>query len=145
MMVIDVKNKTADQDGLSAVVDYDLDSFVKEIPNLRFIIYDGEVWGESEPFDGRVSIDGVEGLIEHAKSSLKREDKPIPFYHKWCAYNCEYVEDDILKAEYISQNKINEAKKYLNDTDWYVVRYAETGVDIPQEVKDKRQECREIL
>ncbi len=38
-----------------------------------------------------------------------------------------------------------EAQAYLNSTDWYVVRFAETGVAIPQEVTDKRAEARELL
>ena len=38
-----------------------------------------------------------------------------------------------------------EAQKYLNDTDWYVTRLTETGVEIPQEVLAKRAECRELL
>jgi hypothetical protein len=59
------------------------------------------------------------------------------------------VTDDMIQVEldklgYIPKEK-REAQKYLNDTDWYVVRYAEQGVEIPQEVLDKRQECREIL
>ena len=36
-------------------------------------------------------------------------------------------------------------KKYLSDTDWYVIRQQETGVDIPQDVLDKRAECRGLL
>jgi hypothetical protein len=36
-----------------------------------------------------------------------------------------------------------EALDYLASTDWYVVRYAETGVEVPEEVMKKRQEARE--
>jgi hypothetical protein len=56
----------------------------------------------------------------------------------------EMIQVELDKLEYVPKEKI-EAQKYLNDTDWYVVRYAEQGVEIPQEVLDKRQECREIL
>jgi hypothetical protein len=45
----------------------------------------------------------------------------------------------------VEAEKKAEAQAYLNDTDWYITRQAETGVEIPQEVKNKRQECREIL
>lgn len=38
-----------------------------------------------------------------------------------------------------------EAQAYLNATDWYVVRFAETGVAIPEEVTAKRAEARAIL
>lgn len=36
-------------------------------------------------------------------------------------------------------------QKFLNDTDWYAVRYAETGVEIPVDIKAKRQAAREKI
>jgi hypothetical protein len=56
----------------------------------------------------------------------------------------EMIQAELDKLGYVPKEK-REAQKYLNDTDWYVVRYAEQGVEMPQEVLDKRQECREIL
>ena len=38
-----------------------------------------------------------------------------------------------------------EAQTYLNSTDWYVARYGETGVAIPDDIKAKRAEARLIL
>ena len=35
--------------------------------------------------------------------------------------------------------------KYLQETDWYVVRKADTGVPIPIHISDKRQEAREAI
>ena len=35
-----------------------------------------------------------------------------------------------------------EAKEYLQSTDWYVTRFTETGKEIPEEVKTKRDEAR---
>lgn len=44
------------------------------------------------------------------------------------------------------QAEINaEAKAYLAATDWYVVRFAETGVAIPQDIVDARQVAREKI
>ena len=44
------------------------------------------------------------------------------------------------------QEQINfEARAYLNSTDWYVVRFAETGVPIPQEILDARQAARDRI
>jgi hypothetical protein len=37
------------------------------------------------------------------------------------------------------------AKEYLATTDWYVVRKAETGVEIPSEVETQRLEARKTL
>lgn len=42
-----------------------------------------------------------------------------------------------LQAEVIAQ-----ARAYLVSTDWYVVRFAETGVAIPQDILDARQAAR---
>lgn len=42
-----------------------------------------------------------------------------------------------------AQGKVNhDAQKYLNDTDWYVTRKNETGIDIPDEVSKGREEAR---
>lgn len=38
-----------------------------------------------------------------------------------------------------------EAQAYLNQTDWYVVRFAETGVPIPDDVKQGRAAARLLL
>lgn len=45
----------------------------------------------------------------------------------------------------IDAERIRELQQYLNDTDWYVARYSETGVEIPEEVKQKRKEAREEI
>lgn len=34
------------------------------------------------------------------------------------------------------------ARKYLTETDWYVIRHAETGEPIPSDVAEKRAEAR---
>ena len=36
----------------------------------------------------------------------------------------------------------NAAKQYLRDTDWYAIRKAETGKDIPTDIKTKRAQAR---
>lgn len=44
------------------------------------------------------------------------------------------------------QSKLNiEAKDYLAETDWYVIRYTETGVGIPEDIKAKRQIARDSI
>lgn len=41
------------------------------------------------------------------------------------------------------QERINtEARQYLRDTDWYVIREADTGEPMPKDVKAKRAEAR---
>lgn len=44
------------------------------------------------------------------------------------------------------QLRINaQSKQYLLETDWYVVRYAETGIAIPSDILTKRQEARDAI
>lgn len=44
-----------------------------------------------------------------------------------------------------NQARINELQSYLDSTDWYVARFAETGIEIPEEIKRQRQEAREEI
>lgn len=47
-----------------------------------------------------------------------------------------------LSQEQLQAQVNAEAKEYLASTDWYVTRFAETGKEIPVEVKIKRDEAR---
>lgn len=51
-----------------------------------------------------------------------------------------------IKPYIPSQEEINtKARAYLAETDWYVVRFVETGVEIPQEILEARQKARESI
>lgn len=78
--------------------------------------------------------------ITHGNGSVQTMEVPLDF--------------DESKIKPISQEHIDahsadlqakEAQQYLNDTDWYVVRKLDTGVDIPEPVASKRQQCRELI
>ena len=45
----------------------------------------------------------------------------------------------------INAERIAELQNYLTTTDWYAVRFAETGVAVPDEIKVKRQSAREEI
>lgn len=45
----------------------------------------------------------------------------------------------------IDDERIVELEKYLNDTDWYSIRYAETGKEIPADIAKVRQEARDEI
>ena len=52
------------------------------------------------------------------------------------------------KTDSVNQTKqlaIAEAQTYLNKTDWYVVREADTGTAMPSDVKTKRAEARTTI
>lgn len=46
-------------------------------------------------------------------------------------------EKDKWRLEYL--------EKYLKETDWYAIRFADTGEAIPDEIKAKRQKAREDI
>ena len=58
---------------------------------------------------------------------------------KW--YECKRT--DKMRVQIV----VDEVKvlDYLASTDWYAIREAETGVDIPQDVLDKRALCRTLI
>ena len=45
----------------------------------------------------------------------------------------------------IIQEELNEQQKILSSTDWYAIRYADSGVEIPADIKAKRQAAREKI
>ena len=45
----------------------------------------------------------------------------------------------------INSERITELQNYLNATDWYTVRFAETGAEIPEDIKAARQSAREEI
>lgn len=57
----------------------------------------------------------------------------------------QIVENEKESEEDVKKRRIVELESYLSSTDWYAVRYAETGVAIPDEIKVKRQSAREEI
>jgi hypothetical protein len=45
----------------------------------------------------------------------------------------------------VQAEKKAQAQAYLNSTDWYYARLAETGEEVPAEVVSKRKECRDLI
>lgn len=52
--------------------------------------------------------------------------------------------DEEIQAE-IQANLIQEAQNYLNSTDWYIVRFVDEGIEVPEDIKIKRAEAREFI
>lgn len=44
--------------------------------------------------------------------------------------------------EEVKQSRLNELESYLSQTDWYAIRFADTGEPIPEGIKQKRQDAR---
>ena len=45
----------------------------------------------------------------------------------------------------IDEERIEELEQYLKDTDWYAVRKADNGEEIPEEIQTARQEARDEI
>lgn len=43
------------------------------------------------------------------------------------------------------KKRITELKRFLADTDWYAIRFADTGEEIPIDIKKKRHDAREEI
>lgn len=58
----------------------------------------------------------------------------------------EFVLDTDAKAiEKQNQEKIAELEESLKSTDWYAIRFADTGEEIPTDIKKARQEARDEI
>ena len=66
-----------------------------------------------------------------------------------CYEDGKFIVKDFRTEEEIAQQelqaKLQEAQVYLNSTDWYYARKAETGEEVPKEVVTKRIEAREFI
>ena len=68
-------------------------------------------------------------------------------YKQWLT-ECNTPEAEFTDVELLAQAievKRQEALTYLKNTDWYVARKMETGVEIPLEVSTKRAESRLLV
>lgn len=86
---------------------------------------------------------------------------PIPGYtntirkEEWAQLNADPktkvlwngdVPYSVSKSEFeLKDILLAENQKYLSETDWYVTRCAETGVEIPEDVKQKRAQARQEI
>ena len=94
-----------------------------------------------------VKIQGNRYLLNNEmfvpKANGNREYEAIKQWLKDNTPEPEFTAEELAKQEL--QIKIQEALVYLNNTDWYVTRKMETGVEIPEEVTIKRAEARLLL
>lgn len=100
--------------------------------------YDRAIHGDNIPSDAQeITADEHSALIE-GQSQGKRilaDDNGRP-----------YLADPAppSDAELLAQRQ-SEARQYLNSTDWYFARLAETGQAVPDEVLTKRAEARVVM
>lgn len=91
-------------------------------------------------FESYIEVDDDEhmGIIEKANSEGKlisgdKDGNPI------------LVDLPKPTEEELKKQKISELERYLSQTDWYAIRFADTGEAIPTEIKQKRQDARDEI
>lgn len=94
----------------------------------------------TETFESYKSIDSETHMkiIEEANAEGKiikgdKEGNPI------------LVEPPPPTEEEIKQQRLTELERYLQTTDWYAIRFADSGTPVPEEIKSKRQKAREEI
>jgi hypothetical protein len=87
---------------------------------LNYIVNDGQIIPNIESLDSEYLL-----LKEWLKSNSAKEPYSVE--------EIASIEQQIIEAN---------SRKYLQDTDWYVVRNIETGKAIPDEVTTKRVQSR---
>lgn len=82
----------------------------------------------------------VNGNMSVPKSEGNRHYEDIKLWLETNTPEPEFTDAELAQQ---AQDKINqEALAYLASTDWYVTRFTETGVAIPDDVTTKRVEAR---
>ena len=100
--------------------------------------YDAAIHGENIPADAvEITAEEHQALLEGQSNgkiiSADKNGKPV------------LQDPPPPTAEELQAQKNAEARAYLASTDWYVVRKAETGVEIPADVLEKRQAARDSV
>jgi len=84
-------------------------------------------------------------LVNDSTSVPKEEDNSdYKAIQKWIAEGNKILvksDEDILQEA--KKEKITQCRAYLDKTDWYIIRLADSGDVIPTEVKEKRTLARD--
>lgn len=94
-----------------------------------------KIQGQGYLLNGTMSVPKADGNREYEliKQWIAEGNEPEP----------EFTEEELAQQEL--QVKLQEAQAYLNSTDWYYARKAETGEDVPVKVVEKRLASRELI
>ena len=100
--------------------------------------YDTAIHGDNIPADAvEITTDEHQALLEGQSNgkiiAADKNGKPV------------LQDPPPPTAEELQSQKNAEARAYLASTDWYVVRKAETGTEIPADVLEKRQAARDSV
>lgn len=81
-------------------------------------------------------------------NQIDAKNQGLPEYEVELAYDGKFYLKGyapVKPQEVIDNERIVELEKYLNNTDWYTIRYAETGKEIPADIVKAREEARKEI
>lgn len=81
-------------------------------------------------------------------NQIDAKNQGLPEYEVELDYKGEFYLKGYAPAkpqEVIDSERIAELEKYLYETNWYAIRYVETGKEIPAEIKTARQAARDEI
>lgn len=85
-------------------------------------------------------LKGTLAFTDYTEADIRETDRPIVDY--------EFADTEVWRAKEAEKArlaKIEELEAYLAETDWYVIRFADTGEAIPEEIKTKRRDARDEI
>ena len=100
--------------------------------------YDAAIHGDSIPSDAvEITVEQHRALLEGQSQGkvITYDESGKPFL----------TDPRQPTAEEILAQRKAVAKSYLDSTDWYFARLAETGIAVPEEVLSKRSEARTTM
>lgn len=97
--------------------------------------YDKEIHGTGIPGDAvEITPEYHQELLagQSARKVIAADNKGYP----------RLIDRPALTEEELRVKQNQKARAYLNETDWYVTRFAETGTPIPDEIRAAREAAR---
>lgn len=93
------------------------------------------------------------GILQEDKrvlvgNQIDAQKQGLPEYEVELDYKGDFYLKGYAPAkpqEVIDSERIAELEKYLYETNWYAIRYVETGKEIPADVKTARQAARDEI
>ena len=93
------------------------------------------------------------GILQEDKrvlvgNQIDAQKQGLPEYEVELDYKGDFYLKGYAPAkpqEVIDSERIAELEKYLYETNWYAIRYVETGKEIPAEIKTARQAARDEI
>lgn len=99
-----------------------------------------------------LELEAKDKWLEEKPSDVDTHAYLCDRYIKTQSKNVRHLFSESSESEFIAQGlelakkkKIIQCKDYLNKTDWYIIRLADSGDVVPDEVKTKRTQARDNI